>query len=63
MHVTALTLNANPRVAEPVPLGSLGGQSLPPREFGSFIGGFRALPGGASFTHKTVIFILVGRAA
>ena len=48
-----------PRVVEPVPLGSLGGQSVSPKELSSFIGGFRALPGGASFYHKTDIFIII----
>lgn len=41
-----------PRVAEPVPFGSLGGQSLLPKELGYFMGLLRALSGGTSFTIK-----------
>ena len=45
------------RVAEPVPLGSLGGQSISPKELGSFIGGTQSISKGAY--HKTVIFIII----
>ena len=58
-----------PSVAKPVLLGSLGGKSLLPNELGfSFEGGKRggawgrmvkALPGGASFYHKTVKFTII----
>ena len=47
------------RVAETVLFGSLGGQSLLPKELGSFIGGFVALPGKASFRFKTVNLTII----
>ena len=48
-----------PMVAEPVPLGFLGGQSIPPKQSGAFNGGVQIFTKGASFYHKTVNFIIV----